>query len=181
MTVTKTRAFTLIELLVVIVIIAVLMAILMPVLRAARDEARRVHCMSNIRTLLLAWLMYKDDNDGKLVGGHTGRYPYDWVQSPARIGDPLELKKQGIRKGMLFRYVGDTIDVYRCPSDRRMRAAPHYAIGSYSIAGGMNGVAEIFGAVPLLLYTEIKNPVTKYVFVVHCSSMKKKTINNELY
>jgi prepilin-type N-terminal cleavage/methylation domain-containing protein len=76
-TVTKTRAFTLIELLVVIAIIAVFMAILIPTLSAARDQARRVHCMSNVKTLLLAWLMYKDDNDGKLVGGHTGGCPYD--------------------------------------------------------------------------------------------------------
>jgi len=141
------------------------MAILMPALRAARDQARRVHCLSNQKTLLVAWLMYKDDNDDKLVGGHTGSYPYDWVQGPARIGDPLELKKQGIRRGMLFRYVSDTIDVYHCPSDRRMLVAPHYAFRSYSIAGGMNGEAEIFGAEPLELYTEIKNPATKYVFV----------------
>jgi len=161
----KSKGFTLIELLVVIAIIAALIAILMPALGAARDQARRVHCVSNQKTLLLAWLMYKDDNDNKLVGGHTGSCPHDWVQGPARIGDPLELKKQGIRRGMLFRYVSDTVDVYRCPSDRRKLAAPHYAFRSYSIAGGMNGEAEIFGAVPLKLYTEIKNPANKYVFV----------------
>jgi len=161
----KKAGFTLIELLVVIAIIAVLMAILMPALGAARDQARRVRCISNQKTLLIAWLMYKDDNDDKLVGGHTGSYPYDWVQGPARIGDPLELKKQGIRRGKLFRYVSNSIDVYHCPSDRRMQVAPHYAFRSYSIAGGMNGEADIFGAEPLKLYTEIKNPATKYAFV----------------
>jgi len=67
----KKRAFTLIELLVVIAIIAVLMAILMPSLRAARDQAKRVHCVSNVKTLSLAWFMYKDENDDNLVGGHT--------------------------------------------------------------------------------------------------------------
>ncbi len=50
--------FTLIELLVVIAIIAILMAILMPALRAAKDQARRVHCVSNVKILSLAWLMY---------------------------------------------------------------------------------------------------------------------------
>jgi prepilin-type N-terminal cleavage/methylation domain-containing protein len=67
----KTKAFTLIELLVVIAIIAVLMAILMPALRAAKDHARRIHCISNVKYLALAWFMYQDDNDGELVPGHT--------------------------------------------------------------------------------------------------------------
>ena len=60
----KTKAFTLIELLVVIAIIAVLMAILMPTLRAAKDHARRIHCVSNVKTLALGWFIYQDDNDG---------------------------------------------------------------------------------------------------------------------
>ena len=73
----KTKAFTLIELLVVIAIIAVLMAILMPTLRAAKDHARRIHCVSNVKTLALGWFIYQDDNDGELVPGHTnpGQWP----------------------------------------------------------------------------------------------------------
>ena len=67
----KTRAFTLIELLVVIAIIAVLMSILMPSLKRAREQARSLTCRSNVRTLALAWLMYKDENDGTLVSGTT--------------------------------------------------------------------------------------------------------------
>jgi len=48
----KTKAFTLIELLVVIAIIAVLMAIIMPSLRAVRDQAKRIHCVSNVKTMV---------------------------------------------------------------------------------------------------------------------------------
>jgi len=68
---TNRKAFTLIELLVVIAIIAVLMAILMPSLRTAREQARSISCRSNVRTLTLAWIIYKDESDGKLVGGDT--------------------------------------------------------------------------------------------------------------
>jgi len=59
--------FTLIELLVVIAIIAVLMAILMPTLQQAREQGKRVACMNNLRQLILAWNLYADDNDGKIV------------------------------------------------------------------------------------------------------------------
>jgi prepilin-type N-terminal cleavage/methylation domain-containing protein/prepilin-type processing-associated H-X9-DG protein len=61
------KAFTLIELLVVIAIIAILAAILFPVFARARENARRASCMSNMKNLALAVLMYTQDNDGKLV------------------------------------------------------------------------------------------------------------------
>jgi len=63
------RFKTAIELLVVITIIVLLMAILMPSLRLAKDPAQRVHCVSNMKTVALAWSTYKDENDGKIVGG----------------------------------------------------------------------------------------------------------------
>ena len=65
---------------VVIAVIAVLMAILMPSLRLARDQAKRVHCVSNTKTLAMGWYMYMDENDQKLVPGHTGTN--QWVDVP---------------------------------------------------------------------------------------------------
>ena len=156
----KTRAFTLIELLVVIAIIAVLMAILMPSLRAAKDHARRLHCVSNVKTLSLAWFMYKDDNDDKLVGGHTD--PGHWVLRPS--GNSIEQKKDAIRNGSLFPYVNNTIDVYRCPADLRIKDPGQFAFRSFSIAGGANG-EDWSGSVLAKIYSDIKRPATKYVFL----------------
>src|SRR5579859_6253652 len=55
--------FTLIELLVVIAIIAILAAILFPVFAQAREQARKITCVSNLRQLTNGWLMYAQDYD----------------------------------------------------------------------------------------------------------------------
>ncbi len=65
----KRYGFTLIELLVVIAMISVLMGILMSALRSVRKQASGSVCLSNQHQLVLAWIMYAQENDDKLVGG----------------------------------------------------------------------------------------------------------------
>jgi prepilin-type N-terminal cleavage/methylation domain-containing protein/prepilin-type processing-associated H-X9-DG protein len=162
----RSRAFTLIELLVVIAVIAILMAILMPALQAAKDQAQRVHCVSNTRTLCLGWLLYKDDFDGKIVGGHTN--DVGWVRDAAYTAT-WDVKKQACRNGLLYKYVGEEIKVYRCPADRRKESASiPVAYRTFSIAGGANGETGSnydWGYVALTLYSQFKRPATQYVFV----------------
>jgi prepilin-type N-terminal cleavage/methylation domain-containing protein/prepilin-type processing-associated H-X9-DG protein len=162
----RIKGFTLIELLVVISIIAILMAILMPALRAARDQAKRVHCVSNVKTLSLAWFMYKDENDDKLVGAMINDDSYAWAHPVPANATVKEEIEQAIRQGALFPYVGNTVEVYRCPADQRMKDPRQTAYRSYSIANGANGEPDWPGShVIAKIYSEITKPAYKYVFL----------------
>jgi len=72
------RGFTLIELLVVIAIIAILAAILFPVFARARSKARQTSCLSNVKEITLALMMYAQDYDETLVMYNNSAYTFGW-------------------------------------------------------------------------------------------------------
>src|SRR5438105_232786 len=75
----RTRSgFTLIELLVVIAVIAILAGLLFPVFAQAREKARGAMCVSNLRQISSAILMYAQDEDDAIV---------PWLQ---RTGQPRD-------------------------------------------------------------------------------------------
>jgi len=135
------KGFTLIELLVVIAIIAILMAILIPTLHRAREQGQRAACLSNLKQLTVAWMMYADENDNKIVHACTGKpgespIPADedgWVHW-AGYSDATtdEAQIRALKEGALFIYCG-TEKLYKCPIGMRGE------MRTYSIVDSMNG------------------------------------------
>ena len=154
----KRSGFTLIELLVVIAIIAILMAILMPALQRAKEQGKRAVCHHNLKTLTLAWLMYADENDGKIVNGAGGFHytqsgmTYDgsaagiveraWVgqgwgsnwDTGSMTGQVPEAdQKRAIQEGALWPVASD-YDIYKCPTGTRGEFV------TYAVVDAMNGL-----------------------------------------
>ena len=134
------RGFTLVELLVVIGIIALLVSILLPALNKAREDAKRVRCLSNQRQLVMAWQMYASDNKGHIVGSNTPAYPANPWWYWAAAGNTLEC----LYNGKLWPYLKN-YDVYKCPNDRVMYTHT-YSINGY-LAGENNDRVFTTGAI----------------------------------
>ncbi len=131
------RAFTLIELLVVIAIIALLMSILMPALSRAREQGKRAACMGNTKQMALAWNLYADDYDAKIMSGSTStgasnRDGVCWVYFVNSATATQQEKIDGLRRGLIYRYCPND-RLYKCPTGVRGEVV------TYAIPDSMNG------------------------------------------
>ena len=147
------RGFSLIELLVVVGIIAILIAVLMPALGRARETARRVNCMSNMRQLTTAWLAYAQANKGRLVPAENG------IDAWADHGNTDD----AARRGLLYPWVPDP-RVYRCPNDPVRQNERTYSINTFCngsvvlVPAAVNNVARIRESSRTFVFVEEFDP-----------------------
>ena len=113
----RLQGFTLIELLVVIAIIAILLAVLMPALHRAKEQGQRAACLSNVKQLTLAWMLYAYENDDKIVNASTffsrSGEPA-WIGARWQVeGAPEELR-QHLKDGILYEFCEDVDLLIHC-------------------------------------------------------------------
>jgi prepilin-type N-terminal cleavage/methylation domain-containing protein len=159
----KFRAFTLIELLVVIAIIAILLSVLIPALAKIKDAGKRAVCLYHLHALGQAWVVYSEQNDGRLACGKTApivetpssggarQFRMNWSRAitnpPPYFNQPTwvgwwgssEDQKKDAPAQQACLTLGtlfsivDTIKIYRCPVGDRNEWR------TYAIVDSMNG------------------------------------------
>ena len=136
------RVFAIVGIAVPVVVCFLGIGLLIPALNGAREQGKRAVCLNNLRQLTLAWIVYADENDDKLVNGAAGSSrvgELHWVgkdwHDDYKSGEQLPEDQQisEIKKGALWPYCKN-VKLYHCP------AGFQGDIRTYSIVDSMNGV-----------------------------------------
>jgi prepilin-type N-terminal cleavage/methylation domain-containing protein/prepilin-type processing-associated H-X9-DG protein len=198
--------FTLLELLVVVALIAALAALLLPTLNRARARAQGYQSVNNTRQLVLAWVLYSDDNSGRLaynLGGPAGgkdparKTNQNWVNNNLTWElDSDNTNTATLTDASLGSYASKVTSIYRCPADRvlsrvQREAGWTHRVRSYSMNAMVGDAGELTAAgynannpkyTQFFRITDIPVPAEIFVFVEeHPDSINDGYFLNQFY
>ena len=123
------RAFSLVELMTVVGIIALLISLLLPALSRARENGRRIVCLSNLRSIAHGCITYAGFNEGhvpawgqRIAGFARIGEAWNWDGIIGSVGDPLiDIRSNTRNVWMLVREQAGDPKTFICPSDNEDR------------------------------------------------------------
>jgi prepilin-type N-terminal cleavage/methylation domain-containing protein/prepilin-type processing-associated H-X9-DG protein len=157
------KAFTLLELLVVIAILAILAAILLPVLGRAKDRAKNIICLNNLKQLELCMHLYTPDYNDCLVPNNSvaslttmtslvlETKGISWCLDGINGSAVVQTDPSNIVNGLLFPY-NNSLSIYHCPADLSTQQTPDgqplsaLRWRSYNLSQSVNGYPEYLPA-----------------------------------
>ena len=190
----SSRGFTLIELLVVVAIIAVLAGLLVPAMTKAKSQAKKANEMSSSHQLMLAWQMYADDHNDRVLPGYRHGY-----EANDANGQPVPFPINARYPWRLYPYLGKSFEVIYANENRALlqqfrqmdpatgtyaaSVFPSLGINSTFVGGDDNELEptgkarEVFGDFCVLKAGDTQRPSDLMVFASARGPFEGKIVN----
>jgi prepilin-type N-terminal cleavage/methylation domain-containing protein/prepilin-type processing-associated H-X9-DG protein len=123
----RARLFTLVELLVVIAIIAILASMLLPALGKAKDKAKQITCVNNLKQIGLCFSMYTTDNEEWIPKYNDSD---GWIRWQDRLY-PYAFAYEGDIRQRIYMRDDKPYGIFNCPAQTGTLVNQHYGLNDY--------------------------------------------------